>query len=161
MVWNKDKTQFTLIDFEYSSLNFRGYDLASYVNECLIDYTHPINPKFKVYMEYFDQFWEEGELDKFLTYYLTKYHEIMIERQPEYEYKENFKQLLEVELPILRDQVLRCILMSHLQWAFWTMIMMPVDDLQKCQDFYLEYGLTRLQMYFKQRPIFLGSNSSQ
>lgn len=54
MVWNLDMTKFSLIDFEYSSLNFRGYDIASYINEILIDYTHPINPKFKVYMEFLE-----------------------------------------------------------------------------------------------------------
>jgi len=54
MVWNEDMTRFTLIDFEYSSLNFRGYDIASYVNEILIDYMHPVVPKFKVYFEYFE-----------------------------------------------------------------------------------------------------------
>ncbi len=66
----------TLIDFEYSSINFRGFDIASYINECHIDYSHPIIPKFKIYMDYFDQFLEEGELDKFVIYYLKELHRI-------------------------------------------------------------------------------------
>ena len=39
LAWNNDKTKLTLIDFEYSSLNFRGYDIAAYMNETMIDYT--------------------------------------------------------------------------------------------------------------------------
>jgi len=50
----------------------------------------------------------------------------------EYEYRENFEQLKQKEMPILKDQVLRCILIQHLLWAFWSLIMMPIDDLKKC-----------------------------
>lgn len=103
MVWNKDMTKFTLIDFEYSSLNFRGYDIASYVNEIMIDYMHPVNPKFKIYMEFFEQFMEEKELDRILTYYLRKYHEIMSDREDDYEYRGDFHKVLKKELPILKD----------------------------------------------------------
>jgi len=34
---------------------------------------------------------------------------------------------------------------------------MPVDDLMKCQEFFMEYGLCRLEMYVKHRPLFLGT----
>jgi len=74
MVWNNDKTKLTLIDFEYSSLNFRGYDIASYINETSIDYSHPLVPKFKYYEEFFTEIIEEKEIDKYLEYYLKKYH---------------------------------------------------------------------------------------
>lgn len=49
MIWFEDHTKISLIDFEYSSLNYRGFDIASYVNECFIDYSYPLKPKFKVY----------------------------------------------------------------------------------------------------------------
>ena len=49
MVWNSDKTKFTLIDFEYSALNYRGFDIASYITETTIDYKHPEKPGFKFY----------------------------------------------------------------------------------------------------------------
>lgn len=44
-------TKLTLIDFEYASLNFRGYDIASYINESFMDYTYPVKPKFKMYSD--------------------------------------------------------------------------------------------------------------
>ena len=159
MAWNKNKTQFVLIDFEYSSLNFRGYDIGSYINECSLDYSHPVHPKFRLYLEYFDQLWEEGEIDKFLTYYIRKLHSIKSERESDFSFKDQMQEYISQELPILRDQVLRCMLMSHLQWAFWSLIMMPVDDLMKCQEFYMEYGLCRLELYVRQRPLFLGNET--
>jgi len=114
MAWNKNKTLFVLIDFEYSSLNFRGYDIASYFNETSLDYTHPVHPKFRIYFEYFDQLWEEGEVDKYISYYLGKLYQIKCEKVPEFEYKDRKDEFIKKELPILRDQALRCMLMSDL-----------------------------------------------
>jgi len=37
--------------------------------------------------------------------------------------------------------------------------MMPVEDMKKCEDFYMEYAFSRMEMYFKQRPMFLGKES--
>eukprot|EP00347_Sterkiella_histriomuscorum_P000878 403374177 len=159
MAWNKNKTQFVLIDFEYSSLNFRGYDIASYLNEVSLDYTHPVHPKFRYYLEYFDQLWEEGEVNKYLTYYAKKLFQIKCKNEVDFQYKDKQQEFLDQEVPILRDQVLKCMLMSDLQWAFWSMIMMPIDDLMKCQEFYMEYGLTRLEMYVKHKEMFLGRPS--
>lgn len=39
----------TIIDFEYANLNFQGYDLATFFNECFIDYSYPTLPGFKAY----------------------------------------------------------------------------------------------------------------
>jgi len=74
MVWNGDKTKLTLIDFEYSSLNFRGYDIASYINETSLDYSHPLPPKFKFYEEFFQELLDYEEIDRYLLYYLKRYH---------------------------------------------------------------------------------------
>ena len=49
MIWHEDHTKVTLIEFEYSSMNYRGFDIAAYVNEAFMDYTYPVKPKFKVY----------------------------------------------------------------------------------------------------------------
>lgn len=51
MVLHEDKRKFMLIDFEYTHLNFRGYDLACYVNEGFFDYSYPKAPFFKIYEE--------------------------------------------------------------------------------------------------------------
>ena len=109
MIWHEDKTKFTLIDFEYSNINFRGYDIASYFNECFIDYSYPKAPSFKIYEEQMIQFIQEGitkgkssEMEKGLTAYLTEYHRLKCE-DPLYSYsRDNTEAMLETELPILK-----------------------------------------------------------
>lgn len=75
MIWHEDKTRLTVIDFEYSGFNFRGYDIGAYLNECFIDYSHPTGPKFKIYYEQMTAFLTEStkpgsELEQWLTAYL-------------------------------------------------------------------------------------------
>ena len=67
----------------------------------------------------------------------------------EYDYRDNFEQCLAVELPILKDQTFRCVLLSHFQWAYWSLIMMPLDNIEACENFHLEYAKARMDLYFK------------
>ena len=88
MIWHKDHTKMTIIDFEYSSLNFRGYDIAAYVNECFVDYSYPVNPKFKYYDEQFLTYLKKSrepgsEFENLLISYLEKYHELNCEKDAE------------------------------------------------------------------------------
>ena len=64
-----------MIDFEYSTLNFRGTDIASYINETVIDYSHPDKPHFIIYDDLLEDFLKEDEHIKLFKYYLEKYHE--------------------------------------------------------------------------------------
>jgi len=49
--------------------------------------------------------------------------------------------------------------MSHIQWAFWTFLMMPYEKIdtdqgvEDCLAFYMEYGYARIQLYFKALPV--------
>ena len=86
MVWHEDKERLTMIDFEYSNLNYKGYDIAHYVNEGFMDYTYPVRPKFKIYenqmLEYLkESLLPESEMEKVLICYLERYHEV-IEEHP-------------------------------------------------------------------------------
>lgn len=103
LVWNQDKTKFTIIDFEYSSINFKGYDIASFINESYIDYSHPTFPKYKIYGDLMTSFFENGEMEKLLTFYLKKQFELENSRNPDYQFKGKLPTMLESELPILRD----------------------------------------------------------
>ena len=81
MIWDEDKTRLTLIDFEYSNLNFRGYDIASYVNECFMDYSYPGRPGFKIYQDQLEAFFldssrPDSELETLLTHYLSRYYDL-------------------------------------------------------------------------------------
>ena len=45
-----------IIDFEYSCVNYRGADLASYINEAAIDYSISELPNFKINYDLFVNF---------------------------------------------------------------------------------------------------------
>ena len=53
----------------------------------------------------------------------------------------------------MKDSVYRCILLTHIHWAFWAMIMIPYDHVDsaegvdECLKFYLEYAHLRLYLY--------------
>ncbi len=44
----KDDKSYKLIDFEYSTYNYRGYDLGNYCNEMIFDYNEPNTPYFRL-----------------------------------------------------------------------------------------------------------------
>ena len=50
-------------------------------------------------------------------------------------------------------------LLGHLHWAFWSLIMMPSCDtaegVEKSLKFYLEYAYARTQLYYKLKPIMI------
>jgi hypothetical protein len=50
-------------------------------------------------------------------------------------------------------------MLASIQWAFWALLMMPLHDMKKCYEFYLEYAKGRMDMYFKLRLILLGDKS--
>lgn len=63
MIREDDKTDLMLIDFEYAMLNFRGYDIAEYLFECIIDYTYSKPPFFRLYpYKSFYSTFEKGEI---------------------------------------------------------------------------------------------------
>lgn len=71
----------TIIDFEYANMNFQGYDLGTYFNECLIDYAYPAKPGFKAYLPQMIAFLrksrdQSSEMDHLLKHYLLKRNQI-------------------------------------------------------------------------------------
>ena len=51
---NENET--VIIDFEYSCVNYRGADLASYINESAIEYGISELPGYKIHLDLFPDF---------------------------------------------------------------------------------------------------------
>ena len=63
-----------LLDFEYSTYNFRATDLATFINESAIDYSTPSEFGFTIDFDHSLDFEEEeGPVDKIVSAYLTNY----------------------------------------------------------------------------------------
>ena len=79
-----------LLDFEYSTHNFRATDLATYINESAVDYDTPSEFGFSMNFDDFMDFNEEqGPLQKMISSYLTNYCRLNnIENKDQYIEKE-------------------------------------------------------------------------
>ena len=86
---------------------------------------------------------KSSEIHNILKHYLDKKHQILGVLDP----------VDEIEVEKLKDAVYRCILLQHIHWSFWGMIMIPYDKVETtdgvnaCLKFYLEYAYARLHMY--------------
>ena len=68
-------TETKIIDFEYSSLNYRGVDLASYINESTIDYSVEEQPAYKIDAEMLvNNFDENQSVNELLKEYLGRFY---------------------------------------------------------------------------------------
>jgi thiamine kinase-like enzyme len=75
MVKHEDKSKLILIDFEYTMLNFRGFDIAASINETYMDYTCGHKPFFKFYDDKLVYKFERGEeVERCLIIYLCHYY---------------------------------------------------------------------------------------
>ena len=152
MICGSNYNKVYLIDFEYSQMNYRGADLAALFNEVMITYNHSGEIPFKVY---YDWAFTSNELDHVLEIYLKRYHSKF------YKGEQSAEDFLKEEIPILREQVRRCILLTHAIWPFGTLLLVP--DFASNPVFFMGYHVyawTRLEMLHAIKKEFLGEHLS-
>eukprot|EP01022_Parablepharisma_sp_SALTPOND_P028568 TRINITY_DN71162_c0_g1_i1.p1 TRINITY_DN71162_c0_g1~~TRINITY_DN71162_c0_g1_i1.p1 ORF type:complete len:398 (+),score=42.58 TRINITY_DN71162_c0_g1_i1:1138-2331(+) len=147
----RDKTKIVLIDYEYSTFNYRSTDIAMLLNETMIDYTHPDWPTYKVYEE---NKWDIESLDYFVKEYLRKDAE--------------FKAVWDVESYIggEKECLIRCVKLAEplvsAVWAVWSVLSVDWKNLDEEKEWKIVYALSRFEMYekTKQSVIILHQISS-
>ncbi|CAD8158434.1 unnamed protein product [Paramecium pentaurelia] len=125
---NFDKVVF--IDFEYSSYNFRGFDIANYFNESQFSYLNPNPPYFYI---------EEGMIDEDI---LKDFVKVYIEKSG-----------LDLDYQNLLHQVYIGQLFSHFFWAAWGIIMAKSNDI--VFD-YLAFVEVRYHKYYQLKKHLFG-----
>ena len=158
-----DKTQkIVLIDYEYSSYNYRGYDIANFFNESIIDYN---NPNYPYYTIDTTKYPSDYDLIDFVKYYLfffkfseKQYDEILALNDDDY-----FKQVIKdnynldefnLEIERLFEEVRVCAMLSHYYWVLWSVVMSKNPDIQFD---YLHYAHKRYEIYQKLKQEYYGS----
>ncbi|KAJ8249126.1 hypothetical protein GJAV_G00231450 [Gymnothorax javanicus] len=125
-----------LIDFEYSSYNYRGFDIGNHFCEWMYDYTSENFPFFKATPENYPT--KEQQLH-FIRSYLS-------------EYDSGFESLSSADQEILKEQMLvevnRFALASHFFWGLWSIIQARISAIEFG---YLEYAAARFEAYFTQK----------
>ena len=133
---SKDKV--LLIDYEYTSFNYRAIDIATLWVETTIDYTYPIFPFVK---QYEANKWDEEDLTRFVRTYL--------ERDAMLKGEGNAEDYVSKELPILLSEVKKAEPIVSVTWAVWAIIIIDWKEMDESKDWNLPYAALRFSQYEK------------
>lgn len=124
-----------LVDFEYSSYNYRGFDIGNHFCEWVYDYTYEEWPFYKARPA--DYPTREQQL-LFIRHYLAEVQkgEVLSEE----EQKKREEDLL--------IEISRYALASHFFWGLWSTLQASMSTIEFG---YLEYAQSRFQFYFQQK----------
>uniref|UniRef100_A0A8C5J891 Ethanolamine kinase n=1 Tax=Junco hyemalis TaxID=40217 RepID=A0A8C5J891_JUNHY len=133
---SSENQKLMLIDFEYSSYNYRGFDIGNHFCEWMYDYSYEKYPFFKASVLKYPS--KKQQLH-FLSSYLSAFHD-------------GFENLSDEEKSELEEVVLvevnRFALASHFFWGLWSIIQAKISSIEFG---YLEYALSRFDAYFDQK----------
>uniref|UniRef100_A0A8C2JY54 Ethanolamine kinase n=1 Tax=Cyprinus carpio TaxID=7962 RepID=A0A8C2JY54_CYPCA len=124
-----------LIDFEYSSYNYRGFDFGNHFCEWIYDYTYNQWPFYKAKVENYPN--RQQQLH-FIRHYLSEKGGIAPADQAR----------IEEDMIIEAN---RFALASHFLWGLWSIIQAKIS---KIEFGYMDYAQHRFDTYFKQKKLF-------
>ncbi|KAM6961424.1 choline/ethanolamine kinase [Aplochiton taeniatus] len=128
-----------LIDFEYSSYNYRGFDFGNHFCEWMYDYTYDQWPFYKATPESYPS--KEQQLH-FIRSYLAETGGSLENSMHKDQTRIEEDMLLEAN---------RYALASHFLWGLWSIIQARIS---KIQFGYMDYAQCRFDAYFKQKKLF-------
>lgn len=134
-----DKQKLMLIDFEYSSYNYRGFDIGNHFCEWMYDYNCDEFPFFKVDVQNYPS---KAQQLHFIENYLREFDPGFHNLSPDDQLK------VEEELYV---EVNRFSLASHFFWGLWSIIQARLSTIKFG---YLEYAQARFDAYFQQKKIW-------
>ncbi|XP_061578014.1 choline/ethanolamine kinase [Cololabis saira] len=140
MLEDRDHTsteKLMLIDFEYSSYNYRGFDFGNHFCEWVYDYTYNEWPFYKATPSNFPT--REQQLI-FIRSYLAE----------QIRHSESTVDQTQVEENMIIEAN-RYALASHFLWGLWSIIQ---AKLSKIEFGYMDYAQSRFDSYFKQKKLF-------
>ncbi|KAF6716443.1 Choline kinase alpha [Oryzias melastigma] len=136
---SSDKQKLMLIDFEYSSYNYRGFDIGNHFCEWMYDYSCEEHPFFRADAQKYPS---KTQQLHFIESYLREsdagFHNLSAADQMK------LKEELFVE-------VNRFAMASHFFWGLWSIIQARLSTIEFG---YLEYAKARFEAYFQQKKIW-------
>ncbi|WKY14833.1 hypothetical protein Q1695_000392 [Nippostrongylus brasiliensis] len=132
--FNPADPRLVLIDFEYASYNYRGFDFANHFVEYCIDYDILDHPHYEIHIENFP---EEDRLVEFFVSYLREFG-----NTPENQLYEAAGKLVKETLPFVP--------VSHFFWGVWGLLQV---ELSPVGFGFADYGRDRLGLYFQHRHL--------
>ncbi|XP_051820768.1 choline kinase alpha isoform X2 [Antechinus flavipes] len=133
---NWEKQKLMLIDFEYSSYNYRGFDIGNHFCEWMYDYTYEKFPFFRANILKYPT--KKQQLH-FISNYLAAF-------------QSGFENLSNEEKSKMKEDMLveinRFALASHFFWGLWSIIQAKISSIEFG---YMDYALARFDAYFDQK----------
>ncbi|XP_077035443.1 choline/ethanolamine kinase isoform X3 [Agelaius phoeniceus] len=126
-----------LIDFEYSSYNYRGFDLGNHFCEWVYSYSHEGWPCFQAHPEHYPS--RQQQLH-FIRHYLSAALSGGAGRAPQ-------EEQARLEEEMLRE-IERFTLASHFFWGLWSVVQAKISTIHFG---YLDYAQSRFQAYFQHK----------
>ncbi|KAM9481627.1 choline kinase alpha [Clarias gariepinus] len=131
---NMEKQRLMLIDFEYSSYNYRGFDIGNFFCEWMYDYNCDTFPFFSSNTKNYPN---KAQQMHFFKSYLSEYDPSMANLSEEVQLKMKENMLVEVN---------RFALASHFFWGLWSIIQARLSTIEFG---YLDYAIARFDAYFE------------
>ncbi|GAB0095267.1 choline/ethanolamine kinase [Sergentomyia squamirostris] len=128
-----------IIDFEYCSYNYRGFDLANHFIEWTFDYAS--NENYPFYTHKPHQFPNQEQKDRFILAYLRKLHD-----NDDY-------QVTEEEMREIQKEIDCFTIASNLFWSLWSI----VNVYQEIEFGYWSYANCRIDEYFKAKAHYINT----
>lgn len=131
----------TLIDFEYASYNYRGFDFGNHFCEVFIDYGHPSWPYFYIHQNMFpDQVYRR----RFIRKYLKS--------------KKKKSVVKEEDVAACDQEAVNFMMASHLIWVLWSFTQYAISDIEFG---YLHYAVDRFILYSKLKENIIQATSKE
>jgi len=141
-----------LIDYEYASYNYRGYDIANFFNEACIDYT---NEEYPYYTLDTNKYPCDADLIDFIKYYLffSKFNGRIADEQAALDDEAYLKRTVQElgdleafnqEIEEIYKEVRVCAMLSHYYWVLWSVVMSKNPEVNFD---YIEYAKRRYDVY--------------
>ncbi|KAK3570773.1 hypothetical protein QTP86_025422 [Hemibagrus guttatus] len=131
---NMEKQKLMLIDFEYSSYNYRGFDIGNFFCEWMYDYNCDTPPFFSTNTKNYPT---KAKQMHFFQNYLSEYDTGLANLSEEDQLKIKEDMLVEVN---------RFALASHFFWGLWSIIQARLSTIEFG---YLDYAIARFDAYFE------------
>ncbi|KAG7333201.1 hypothetical protein KOW79_003336 [Hemibagrus wyckioides] len=131
---NMEKQKLMLIDFEYSSYNYRGFDIGNFFCEWMYDYNCDTPPFFSTDTKNYPT---KAKQMNFFQNYLSEYDPGLANLSEEDQLKMKEDMLVEVN---------RFALASHFFWGLWSIIQARLSTIEFG---YLDYAIARFDAYFE------------
>ncbi|BES87852.1 choline ethanolamine [Nesidiocoris tenuis] len=126
-----------VIDFEYCSYNYRGFDFANHFCEWFYDYSNQEPPYFYKL--------ESNQAETHHKEHLVKNYLAALRTYPEYKERE------EDDLPTILREIEAFTLASHFFWGLWSVL----NSSSEINFDYWSYGQSRFQSYYNHKSKIL------